>query len=256
MRKDFQVGMLKVSSFSDKAEMGKNIAKECSDIIRKVYGDKGEANIIFASSPSQIELLNGLCQEDIDWQKVNAFHMDEYIGLTIEHPGSFANYIRDNFFKKIKLKRVFYLDGTAVDRTAECRRYEELLFKFPTDITFAGIGENGHMAFNDPGIADFFEKPLVKINSSLDAVCRQQQINDGWFKTLDEVPDSAYTVTFYGLLRAQYVIATVPGKTKAAIVKDCLEGPICLDIPASIIRLHRNARMFIDADSAAGLSSI
>jgi glucosamine-6-phosphate deaminase len=248
--------MLKVSRFSDKAEMGKNIAGECADIIRKVYGDKGEANIIFASSPSQIELLNGLCQEDIDWQKVNAFHMDEYIGLTIEHPGSFANYIRDNFFKKINLKNIFYLDGTAADREAECRRYEQLLLKFPTDITFAGIGENGHMAFNDPGIADFFEKSLVKINSSLDAVCRQQQINDGWFKTLGEVPDSAYTVTFYGLLRAQYVIATVPGKTKAAIVKDCLEGPICLDIPSSVIRLHRNARMFIDADSAAGLTSL
>jgi glucosamine-6-phosphate deaminase len=251
MRKDFTVGECRVSRFDTRAEMGKAGAEESARIIRDVYAKKGEANIIFASSPSQLDVLTALIEEDVDWKKVNAFHMDEYIGLDIEHKASFGNYIRDNFLAKVKPGRVFYFNGKAPDTAAECDRYEKLLADYPVDITFAGIGENGHMAFNDPGIADFFEKRLVKLNPSLDDVCRQQQINDGWFKSLDEVPDSAYTVTFYGLLRADYLIVTVPGKTKANIVKACLEGPICLDPPSSIVRVHRNARMFIDRDSAA-----
>jgi glucosamine-6-phosphate deaminase len=254
MRKDFLVGTLKVSRFDTRSEMGQAGAKEAAELIRSVYTKKGCANIIFASSPSQIDLLMALLKEDVDWKKVNAFHMDEYIGLSIEHKASFANYIRENFFALAKPGAVWYLDGLAKDTSAECRRYEKLLFEYPTDITFAGIGENGHMAFNDPAIADFFEKDLVKINHSLDAVCRQQQINDGWFKTLAEVPDSAFTVTFYGLLRADHIMVMVPGKTKSAIVKACLKGPICPEVPSSIIRVHRNVRMFIDKDSASELT--
>jgi glucosamine-6-phosphate deaminase len=256
MRKDFFVDKLKVSCFDTRSEMGQAGAKEAAELIRSVYNRKGGVNIIFASSPSQLDLLTALLKEDVDWKRVNAFHMDEYAGLDIENKASFGNYIRDNFLAKAKPGQVFYFNGLAKDRAAECRRYEKLLLEYPTDITFAGIGENGHMAFNDPEIADFFEKDLVKINGSLDAVCRQQQINDGWFKTLDEVPDSAYTVTFYGLLRADYIVVTVPAKTKSAIVKACLEGPICLEAPSSIIRVHRNVRMFIDKDSASELTII
>jgi glucosamine-6-phosphate deaminase len=254
MRKDFVVDKLKVSCFDTRDEMGQTGAKEAAEIIRKVYTEKGCANIIFASSPSQLDLLRALLKEDVDWKRVNAFHMDEYIGLDIEHKASFGNYIRSNFFDFAKPGAVWYFNGLAEDTAAECRRYEKLLFEYPTDITFAGIGENGHMAFNDPGIADFFEKNLVKINPSLDEVCRQQQLNDGWFETLEEIPDSAYTVTFYGLLRADHIIVTVPGKTKSSVVKACLEGPICLEMPSSIIRVHRNVRMFIDKDSASELT--
>jgi glucosamine-6-phosphate deaminase len=254
MRKDFFVGSLKVSRFDTRTEMGEVGAKEAAEIIRRVYTEKGRTNIIFASSPSQLDVLTALLKEDVDWQRVNAFHMDEYIGLGIEHKASFANYIRDNFLIKARPGKVFYLNGIAPDPAEECKRYGELLQKYPTDITFAGIGENGHMAFNDPGIADFFEKDLVKINPSLDAVCRQQQINDGWFKSLEEVPDRALTVTFYALLRAEHLLVTVPAKSKSAIVKACLEGPICFEAPSSIIRVHRNARLFIDKDSAAGLT--
>jgi glucosamine-6-phosphate deaminase len=254
MRNEFRAGELTVSCFDTREEMGCAEAREAADVIRKVYQERGRVNIVFASSPSQIDVLNNLLKENIDWRRVNAFHMDEYVGLDIEHPGSFANYIRENFLKKINPGNAFYINGMAEDPEKECRRYEDLLLKYPTDITFAGIGENGHLAFNDPDIADFFESALVKINRHLDAVCRQQQINDGWFKTVDEVPESAITLTFPSLLKAPYLFATVPGRSKSAIVKKCIEGPICLEVPGSIIRVHRNAKLFIDKDSSAELA--
>lgn len=254
MSKEFWVGRLKVCLYDTRAQLGAETAKAAAKLIRDTYGAKGEANIIFASSPSQLDVLNALLKEDVDWSRVNAFHMDEYIGLSIEHKASFANYLRENFFSKIRLKGTFYLNGMAEDVDAECRRYADLLMRYPTDITFAGVGENGHLAFNDPRIADFFEKPLVKVNGSLDAVCRQQQINDDWFEKLEDVPDSAITVTFPGLLRATHVLATVPGSSKSDIVAKSLQGPIGVEVPASILRLHADARMSIDAESAVGLT--
>ncbi len=254
MNIDFRVGELAVHCRNTREEMGKAGAVEAAEMIRQVYCEKGEVNLIFASSPSQLDVLTALLEEDVDWGKVNAFHMDEYIGLSIEHKASFGNYLRENFFKKINLKKIFYLNGLAEDPEKECDRYSDLLRQYPVDITFAGIGENGHMAFNDPGIADFFEPRLVKINHDLDAVCRQQQVNDHWFEKLEEVPDSALTLTFPALLHAKQLFITVPGKTKADIVQKCLEGPICLEAPSSVMRVHRDARLYIDSDSAAKLS--
>ena len=252
MKQEFTVDLLQVYRFSQRDAMGEAGARQAAVFIRQFIEQKGEANLIFASSPSQIDLLNGLLAQDVDWSRVNAFHMDEYTGLDIEHPSSFANYIKKHFFAKVPLKNAFYMDGTAKEPLAECRRYEALLWKYPTDITFAGIGENGHIAFNDPGIADFFETPLVKINASLDSLCRQQQVNDGWFHSLDEVPASAITITFPGVLRAKHMIITVPGTNKSEIIQKCLENPVGYDVPASIVRLHRNAQLYID-DASAGL---
>jgi len=230
--------------------MGLAAAKVAAADIRNAYETKGEANLIFASSPSQRDVLHALQKEDVDWSKVNAFHMDEYIGISIEHPSSFANYLREGFLKYLPLKNIFYLDGLAEDIPVECERYAELLVRYPTDITFAGIGENGHMAFNDPYIADFFEPCLVKVNPCLDDACRMQQVRDGWFDTIDSVPDSALTLTFPALLRAPRLIITVPSVTKKEIVQKVLELPVSLDVPASCARLHRNAVMYIDDDAA------
>jgi len=255
VKKEFKVDDLNVYLFDTREEMGKIGAIEAAGLIRSVYETNGVANIIFASSPSQLDVLGSLIIEDVDWGRVNAFHMDEYIGLGIEHASSFANYIRNHFFSKITLKNAFYMNGKAEDIQKECERYSELLEKYPTDITFGGIGENGHMAFNDPEIADFFESKLMKVNTSLDALCRQQQVNDGWFAKLDDVPDSALTVTFPAMLRARYLFITSPGKSKSEIIAKCLEGAISREVPASVIRLHNNARLYIDIDSASQLTN-
>ena len=251
MKREMRVDNLDVLCYTTREEMGNAAAKVAAADIRNAYETKGEANLIFASSPSQMDVLNALRKEDVDWTKVNAFHMDEYIGLGIEHPSSFANYIRENFLKFLPLKNAFYLNGLAEDIPAECRRYAKLLMDYPTDITFAGIGENGHMAFNDPYLADFFEPDLVKVNPCLDDVCRSQQVHDGWFDSLDSVPSSAITLTFPALLRAPRMIITVPGEAKKQIVHETLDFPVSLDVPGSCARLHRNAAMSIDDASAA-----
>ena len=253
MKKEFDINKLKILCYDTRNEMGEAGAKHAAALIRNVYKKNGQANLIFASSPSQLEMLTALLDEDVDWKKINAFHMDEYAGLGIEHKSSFANYIRENFLGKLKTKNTFYLNGLAADLNRECDRYSELLKNYPVDITFAGIGENGHLAFNDPDIADFFEPRLMKINETLDKICRQQQVNDGWFEKLGDVPDKALTITFPGLLHAGCVFTTVPGLSKSEIVARTLEGPICHEVPASILRLHNNSILYIDKDSASKL---
>lgn len=252
MNREFVVDKLRVFQYSTREEMGADGAKYAAALIRKVIEEKGEANLIFASSPSQMDVLTSILNEDVDWSCVNAFHMDEYIGIDIEHKASFANYLRENFFCHLQLKSVNYLNGAAEDIDEECRRYAKLLEEHPIDITFAGIGENGHMAFNDPYLADFFDPLLVKVNGGLDDVCRYQQVRDGWFATLEDVPDSAMTLTFPALLRAPHLIITSPSSTKKEIIQKVLEGPICLDVPSSIARLHLDAVLYID-DAAAEL---
>ena len=254
MSKKFIVDELKVFCYPTRAEMGEAGAKYAAALIRKVIEEKGEANLIFASSPSQMDVLTSILNEDVDWGCVNAFHMDEYIGIDIEHKASFANYLRENFFCKVQMKSIHYLNGAAEDIDEECRRYSKLLEEHPIDITFAGIGENGHMAFNDPYLADFFDPLLVKVNGGLDDVCRFQQVRDGWFATLEDVPDSAMTLTFPALLRAPHLVITAPSDTKKEIIQKVLEGPICLAVPSTCARLHKDAVLYID-DAAAALLS-
>lgn len=250
----FIIDKLNLSVFANRELMGKTGAKEAGVLIRELLAEKEQVNIIFASAPSQMDVLNGLLFEDgIDWGRVNAFHLDEYIGLATDAPQSFGNYLRVRFFTKLPFKQVFYMNSNAVDIDGECDRYSELLRKYPLDIAFLGIGENGHIAFNDPHIADFNDPLLVKVNDSLDDICQQQQVTDGWFKSVDEVPSSALTVTISALMAATYIFTTAPGSTKQNIIKQCLEGPITTACPGTVIRLHKASRLFLDADSAAML---
>ena len=255
MSKDFNVDRLKVSLYDNRAMLGKAAAKEAAEVFRKILKEKDEINVIFASSPYLMDVYGSLLNEDVDWNRINAFHMDEYVGLSIEQNGSFANFIREKFFKKVNLKNAFYMDGMN-DPEEECDRYAKLLQQYPVDVTFLGIGTNGHLAFNDPYLADFFDNKSVKINPDMDSTCRQQQVTDGWYESVDKIPQASITITIPDLLKAPHTFTAVPGTAKKEIIQKVLEGPICVEVPATALRLHKNARLYIDKDSASDLSSI
>lgn len=205
--------------------------------------------MVFAAAPSQNEFLKSLTQEKIDWQRITAFHMDEYLGLESCAPQQFGNFLKARLFDVVQFGSVYYIDSGASDTRAECRRYAELLLKEPIDIVCMGIGENGHIAFNDPPVADFKDPEVVKV-VELDEVCRQQQVNDGCFTSIDEVPAQAITLTIPVLMSAHFLSVVVPGKTKADAVEKTMRGPISEQCPASIIRTHADAVVFLDKDSA------
>lgn len=255
MEKKYLFEKLNVSISDTRAEMGVAGAQKAADLIAHVLERKDEVNMIFASAPSQMDVLSEMLKrEDIPWDKINAFHMDEYIGLPGDAPQSFGNYLRVRLFQKAHFKSVHYLDGNAADIQAECRRYAALLRQYPVDICIMGIGANGHLAFNDPGIADFCDPLDVKVNEHLDETCIQQQVHDGWFAAYDDVPKSALTITMPALVRAPYVVAVVPDISKSEIVGRFFEKPISTELPASVIRQHRNAWLYLDADSASKIA--
>jgi len=252
MNKNFYVDKLNVIKIDDRTEMGIAAAKETAELIRKILLKKEDVNIIFASSPYLLDVYKAMIDEKIEWNRVNAFHMDEYVGVSIEHKASFANFLRNNLLGKVPVKNAFYMDGLN-DPEDECKRYTKLLDQYPVDITMLGIGTNGHLAFNDPYLADFFDDEAVKINPDMDDECRRQQIVDGWFAAVEEMPKASITITIPAMLKAPYTITVVPGVAKKEIIKKTLEGPIGLDVPATSLRLHRNAKLYIDAASSADL---
>ena len=206
--------------------------------------------MIFAAAPSQNETLGCLLSRtDIDWSRVNAFHMDEYVGLSTQAEQSFGNYLYQHVFSKAPFKSVNYLRGDAQDVQAECERYSKLLRDYPVDVVMLGIGENGHIAFNDPPVADFADPKPVKI-VELDPICRMQQVHDGCFPTLEAVPKYAVTLTVPALVGAKHLICTVPAATKADAVKAMLQGPYGEICPATALRRHDSAMLFLDPDSA------
>ena len=209
----------------------------------------GAARVILASAPSQNELLDALVGADVDWSRVTLFHMDEYAGLDAQHPASFRRYQRERVLDRIRPAAFHGLAGEA-DADAECARYAALLAEAPIDVVCLGIGENGHLAFNDPPVADFADPALVKV-VALDEACRRQQVNDGCFAALDAVPRHALTLTIPALLRGGALFCAVPGPRKANAVRDALRGPISTACPASILRTHPHATLYLDADSAA-----
>lgn len=251
MTKLFMLDKLQISISNTREEMGKYGRGIASKAIQKIIKEKGSANIIFASSPSQMDVLNELIgDKEIDWSKINAFHMDEYIGISPDSKQSFAQYLKSGLFSKVNIGNVFYMNGLANDPLKECERYEKLLKEYPTDITFLGIGENGHIAFNDPYIADFNDPKYVKINPKLDEECIAQQVTDGWFETTKDVPQSAITITIPALISAQYIFTSVPASTKANIIKIFYESNISEVCPSTIIRKCENSYLFLDKDSA------
>ena len=242
--------LLKV--FNDKITLGRAAAEQAATAIRNAISQRGKARIIAATAASQLEFLDALTKAPgIDWTKVEAFHLDEYIGIPITHPGSFRKMLMEQLVLKTGIRQYHLLAGDAAEPAAVVRQIGTQLASAPIDIAFLGIGENGHIAFNDPP-ADFnTEEPYIIVN--LDEACRQQQVGEAWFADLSQVPKQALSMSAKQILKAKEILAVVPDKRKALAVKACFEGEISPMAPASILRRHPNATVYLDTNSASML---
>jgi glucosamine-6-phosphate deaminase len=250
----FAVDSLEVAVFENRALAGRAAAQGVAEqIVARQQQANGRVNIVFAAAPSQDEFLAGLvAHKELDWSRVVAFHMDEYLGIGGDHPVSFRRYLQEHLFRLVGLApdRLRLIPGEQGERPLRtCLDYEDILRAEPTDIVCAGIGENGHLAFNDPPVADFLDPVLVKV-VRLDAACRNQQLNDGGFERLADVPTHGYTLTIPALLRAPVVSVIVPGPRKANAVLNTLRGPINEACPATALRRHQGAKLYLDRDAA------
>jgi len=249
--RSYEVERLDVQVYARRDDMGMAAAFDVAERIRQLIREQRRTRIVFAAAPSQNEFLAALSvAPGIEWGQVEAFHMDEYIGLADDAPQRFGNFLRARLFERVKPGRVEYVNGSAADAAAECERYALLLRERPVDIVCAGIGENGHMAFNDPPVADFNDPKTVKM-VTLDEVCRMQQVHDGAFASLEEVPKAALSLTIPALMAAQRIYCVVPGPTKTVAVRKTLQDPISTACPATIMRRHPKATLYLDRDSAA-----
>lgn len=242
---------MKIKIAKNKQESGAAAATLGAKLIRNSLKKNGKANIIVATGASQFEMIERLVKEPrIDWTRVTAFHLDEYVGMPITHPASFRKYLWERFVSQLPLPLAafYYINGEG-DSQAECRRIGAIIGKNPIDVCFAGIGENGHLAFNDPP-ADYKTKaPYLVVN--LDEACRKQQMGEGWFKTLPQVPNQAISMSIHQIMKSKAIICTVPNKRKAQAVKDCLTGCVTPMHPSSILQRHKTAWCFLDAESAS-----
>jgi len=246
----WKVDELGVRVYPNREAMGTAAAEELARFLATLPDTQSSVNLVFAAAPSQDEFLAALAsRNDIDWGRVQAFHLDEYVGLPREAPQKFMNYLKDHIFDKVFPRKVYYIDTGEASPEAICRRYAELLQANPVDVACLGIGENGHIAFNDPSVADFEDPELVKI-VNLDETSRRQQVHDGCFETLEEVPTHAITMTIPAIMSAKRIICVVPGPTKREAVRRTLLGPITTACPASILRRHPNATLFLDLEAA------
>ena len=247
----FQKDLLTVQIFESRSDMGIAAAQDIKSCILSILETKDTVNMIFAAAPSQNEVLAALAYDkEIPWNRVNAFHMDEYIGLAPDAPQGFGNFLKAHIFGIADFRSVSYIDMTADDAEQECQRYADLLARYPTDIVVMGIGENGHIAFNDPPVADFNDTKAVK-PVALDEICRNQQVNDGCFARLDEVPKTAITLTVPTLFSGDHLFCIVPAKTKANAIKATLCHDINEKCPATVLRLHKSAVLYLDGDSSS-----
>jgi len=246
-------GRLRAEVFPSRPMMGLAAARAVAEALRGLLAREGRAAVVFASAPSQNEFLAALRQEPgIDWPKLTAFHLDEYVGIAADHPASFRRFLVDRLFAHVRVGAFHGLDGQAPDLAAECERYAALLRQASPSLAILGIGENGHLAFIDPPVCDFRERADVRV-VELDEPCRRQQVTDGCFPSLDAVPRTALSLTIPLLMRVPRAVAIVPGPAKRAAIQSALEGPVTKACPASILRRHRDATLFLDDDSAAGL---
>ncbi|MBI1388407.1 MAG: glucosamine-6-phosphate deaminase [bacterium] len=239
-----------VEVYRDKDAVGVAAAEYTASVIESVVREKGAARVIFATGASQFEFLRALTRISLPWNRVAAFHLDEYLGLPIGHPASFRKYLNERLFSLVNPAEVHLLDGEAADPEAECARYTRLLLADEIDLACIGIGENGHIAFNDPPVADFHDPLMVKV-VELDEACRKQQLGEGWFPTMDDVPTHALTQTVPAILRAERVSCVVPDERKARAVHDALKGPIETLCPASSLRTHARVRIWLDEPAAS-----
>ena len=255
MTKQFQCDQLEVNIYPNRKDMGQAAGQAFLKALRNRLKYQDQVRLIFAAAPSQAEFLQYLRQDRlIDWRRVIAFHMDEYLGLPQDSDASFGHFLDVSLFNHLPFGQVHYIDPTHSDPNQEAYYYTQLLKEEPIDLVAMGIGENGHIAFNDPPVADFEDPHWVKI-VELDEICRQQQVNDGAFPTFASVPTQAITLTVPALVSAKEIICVVPGLTKQQAVQRTLEGPIHTACPASILRKHEAAKLFLDQESAALLKN-
>ena len=235
----------------DKAQMGKAAATAGAEHIRRAIADRGEANIIVATGASQFEMLGELVQQPgITWNRVTGFHLDEYVGLAIDHPASFRGYLWQRFVSKLPLPlRAFHFLNGEDDPRSECRRVGDIIRSRSIDVAFVGIGENGHLAFNDPP-ADFdTEEPYLVVQ--LDDACRRQQLGEGWFPTFDDVPKQAISMSVRQIMKSAAIICTVPDERKAEAVRNSVEGEVTPQVPASILQRHDRCTLYLDRPAAS-----
>jgi glucosamine-6-phosphate deaminase len=253
-RKSFYVDHLSVQIYSSEVEMAENVAKIIHQYLQDLLKTQDTVAILLATGNSQIRFLDSLIAlGKIDWSRIILFHLDEYLGITSDHPGSFRRYLRERVEEKISPRAFYYIAGDTLEPIAECDRYTQLLENQPIDLCCLGIGENGHLAFNDPAVADFADNAKVKL-VKLDDINRQQQLNTGYFGKLADVPQYAFTVTIPMIGNAKKIICLAPGSKKAQVVKTLLTGDITTNCPASILRQEPQATLFLDVNSASLLS--
>ena len=246
---------MKIEVFKSKAECSAAAADKAAEVFQKAIADKGRASFIVATGASQFDFLKALtAKEGIDWGLTTLYHLDEYIGFKPDHPASFRRYLKERLVDVVQPGRVHFIRGEASDAAAECRRLNHIISQDKIDVAFVGIGENGHLAFNDPPANFDTEVPYIIVE--LDEACRQQQFGEGWFASLDEVPTTAISMSVQQIMKSETVICTVPDERKARAVKQCFEGEISPMHPASILRNHPQAFVFLDEDAASQLSQL
>lgn len=238
---------------ADAATMGCEAALRATAALQHALDERQAANLILATGASQFEMLSELVKADIDWSRVTCFHLDEYIGIPDSHPASFRRYLRERFVDQVEgLKAFHWVQADGSDPAAECARLGEIIAQHPIDVACIGIGENGHLAFNDPP-ADFeTESPYLVVE--LDEACRRQQMGEGWFPTLEDVPSKAISMSVRHILKSNTIVCTVPDERKAAAVKGAVEGPITPELPASILQQHPRVTLLLDTAAASLLS--
>ena len=244
---------MKIEVSTTKGECSVAAADRGAEILKQAIAAKGRASFIVATGASQFDFLKAMTEkEEINWRLTTMYHLDEYIGMNADHPASFRRYLKERLVDAIRPGTVHFIQGEADDPAAECRRINNIISRDKIDVAFVGIGENGHLAFNDPP-ADF-DTELPYIIVELDDACRQQQFGEGWFPSLDEVPNTAISMSIQQIMKSETIICTVPDKRKARAVKQCFEGEISPLHPASILRKHPRAFVYLDEDSASLLS--
>jgi glucosamine-6-phosphate deaminase len=256
MINSYNSDQLLVKIFESRDALGKAAALDVATKIRVLLSEQQQVNIVFAAAPSQSEFLIYLAEAPgIEWNRINGFHMDEYKGLSSDSPQSFGYFLKERIFNAKPFATVNLLDGHNSSMELECKHYGQLIEANPIDIVCMGIGENGHIAFNDPHVADFKDESIVKL-VSLDDMCRQQQVNDGCFHSFQDVPTHALTLTIPSLMSARHVFCMVPNQKKAQAVKNTIEKEVNEKYPATILRTHKSAVLYIDSESAELLDTL
>jgi glucosamine-6-phosphate deaminase len=245
-----QVDKIRVEVYESKETLGRAAARAAAEAVADILQTKDKANLSFATGASQFELMAGLREQQIDWGRVVGLHLDEYLGISKDHPASFRRWLQERVVEPFQPSAFYFIEGDAEDTEAEVARYARILEEHPVDLGFVGIGENGHIAFNDPPVADFNDPHAVKV-VELDEACRRQQLGEGWFPTFDAVPTHAITLTVPAIMNFKQIISVVPDRRKAEAVRAALTGPVDTACPASILRTHPNLVMYLDIESAS-----